>query len=71
MIKKVLNTIKHYGLLKKGDTVTVAISGGADSVCLLHILYSLKDELEIMVNAAHLNHSISFDVAVIDLYFVF
>lgn len=70
MIKKVLNTIKHYDLLKKGDTVTVAISGGADSVCLLHILCSLKDELEITVNAAHLNHSIRGDEADRDQEFV-
>ena len=54
----VLKAISQFGLLEKGDTITVALSGGADSVALLHILNSLKDELGITVNAAHLNHSI-------------
>ncbi len=54
----VLKAINQFSLLDKGDTVTVAFSGGADSVALLHILNSLKDELGITVNAAHLNHSI-------------
>ena len=54
----VLKAISQFSLLQKGDTVTVALSGGADSIALLHCLYSLKDELCIKVNAAHLNHSI-------------
>lgn len=58
MLEKVLNAIKCFSLIEKGDTVTVALSGGADSVALLHLLLSLKDELSITVNAAHLNHGI-------------
>ncbi len=58
MRDKVLNTIKKYDMLKDANSVTVAISGGADSVCLLHILYSLKDELGITLRAAHLNHNL-------------
>ncbi|HHW31348.1 MAG TPA: tRNA lysidine(34) synthetase TilS [Clostridiaceae bacterium] len=56
MVKKVLETIKKYNLIEKGDTVLVGVSGGPDSVCLLHILYKLKDELEIELYAAHVNH---------------
>lgn len=54
----VLKAISQFELLEKDDTVTVALSGGADSMALLHVLNSLKEELEITVNAAHLNHSI-------------
>ncbi len=56
MIDKVLRAIERFGMFRKGDKVCVALSGGADSVALLHVLLSLKDELSISVSAAHLNH---------------
>lgn len=58
MLEKLLNAIDRFSLINKGDTVTVALSGGADSVALLHALWSLKDKLSITVKAAHLNHGI-------------
>lgn len=56
MLNKVRNTIKKYGLLEKGDGVLIGLSGGADSVCLTHILYSLSEELGIKIYTAHMNH---------------
>ncbi len=56
MIKTVLNTIKENNMLCKKDKVVVAVSGGPDSLCLLHILYKLKEELDINLYVAHLNH---------------
>jgi len=38
------------------ETVVVGVSGGADSVCLLRILVSLRESLHITVHVAHLNH---------------
>lgn len=58
MLKKIKNTIKEYGLISRGDKILIGLSGGADSVCLTHILYSLKDELGIEIMTAHLNHMI-------------
>ncbi|MDK2828569.1 MAG: tRNA(Ile)-lysidine synthase [Clostridium butyricum] len=51
-----MSYIKDNNLIKSGDKVLVALSGGPDSVCLLNILYNLKAELNIEVGAAHLNH---------------
>ncbi len=58
IISKVRDTIKKNHLLDKGDTVLLGLSGGPDSVCLLHILNQLKKELDIKIYAAHLNHKI-------------
>ncbi len=40
----------------RGKRIVVAFSGGADSVSLLHRLFKLKEELQITLEAAHLNH---------------
>lgn len=61
--EKVFNFIKKHGLIQKGDKILIGLSGGADSVCLTHILYSLKDRLGIELFAAHLNHGIRADEA--------
>lgn len=56
MINRVLHTIKKYNLIQSGDGVIVGLSGGPDSVCLLHLLYLLADELSIKIYAVHINH---------------
>lgn len=68
--KKVLEAIKDYNMLTKERKITVALSGGADSVCLLHVLLKLKDRLNIELSAAHLNHLIRGEEAVCDENFV-
>ena len=66
----ILKAISQFTLISKGDTVTVALSGGADSVSLLFALLKLKSELGITVNAAHLNHGIRGEEADCDQKFV-
>ena len=56
--KKIYNTIKSSALIDEGDRVLVGLSGGADSVCLTHALYSMRQELGIQLFAAHLNHGL-------------
>lgn len=58
IFEKVLSTINKYKLIEDGDKIVLGLSGGPDSVCLLHILYRLKEKLDIEVYAAHLNHQI-------------
>ena len=45
--EKVLNTIEENNLIQKNDKIVIGVSGGPDSMCLLDILYSLKNELNI------------------------
>jgi tRNA(Ile)-lysidine synthase len=56
--KKVLFTILDHKMVQDGDLVVVAVSGGADSVCLLRILYELRDTLAMSLIVAHLNHGL-------------
>jgi len=38
VLRKVRQTIDRYELLAPGETVVVGVSGGPDSLCLLHVL---------------------------------
>lgn len=63
---EILDFIKEHKLVKRGDVVGVGVSGGVDSMCLLHYLNSVKEQLDIEVVGIHINHGIreeSFDEA--------
>lgn len=70
MYKKVLSYIRDNDLIKKGDRVLVALSGGPDSVCLLNLLFELKEKLNIDIAAAHLNHLLRGEDAFMDEEYV-
>ncbi len=55
-LEKVRNFILDNRLISKGDTVIVAVSGGPDSLCLLHLLYRMSAEFDLKLVTAHLNH---------------
>jgi tRNA(Ile)-lysidine synthase len=50
--------IRKYDLLRPGDRVGIAVSGGADSVALLRLMLELRDELGIVLSVVHLNHQL-------------
>lgn len=58
IVDRVRSTINKYNLLQKGDKIVLGLSGGPDSVCLLHVLKQLEEEYDISIYAAHLNHQI-------------
>ena len=68
--QRVLQFIRKNELVKAGQKVLVAVSGGPDSVCLLHILYQLQDTLKIRLHAAHLNHQLRGDDSEADARYV-
>lgn len=53
---QVIKTIEKYNMLAGGDHVVAGVSGGADSVCLLHLLQALKDRWHLRLTVAHLDH---------------
>lgn len=63
MKHKIFETINKYEMLKKDDAIVIGFSGGADSVCLTHFLFSVKDELNLELVLAHINHGIRGDEA--------
>lgn len=54
--KKVLDYLQKYNLVSNNNILLVAFSGGLDSLCLLHILYSFSKELSFTLKAIHINH---------------
>jgi len=70
MIKKVLDTITKFNMIQYGDEVIVGLSGGADSVCLLIILNTLREQLKFQLSAIHVHHGIRGQAADDDVVFV-
>ncbi len=57
MLEKIaLATIYKHNLICKNDHIIVGVSGGADSICLLHFLYTIKDMFKLNITAVHINH---------------
>lgn len=70
MLYRVLDTIEKYNMITKGDRVLVGVSGGADSMALLHILKRLRHELGIEIYVAHINHGLRGEDADADAAYV-
>ncbi len=57
-MEQVIDYIKKYNMIKSGEVIGVACSGGRDSICLLHYLNSIKSELDCEVVAVNVDHGI-------------
>ena len=58
LLARVRRYAVRYGLLPGGETVVVGVSGGPDSLALLHLLRRLAPELSLGLHVAHLNHGL-------------
>ncbi len=58
LAQKVFSHIRQQDLLKPGDRVGAAVSGGADSVALLRLFLELRKELGVVLSVVHFNHKL-------------
>lgn len=58
MNNQLIRTVEKYNMLQNGDSVIVALSGGADSVALLDNLNSIKENYNLTLYAVHVNHGL-------------
>ncbi|MEG6520639.1 tRNA lysidine(34) synthetase TilS [Desulfotomaculum sp. 1211_IL3151] len=70
VLERVYTEIARHKMVTEGQRVIVGVSGGPDSVVLLHILYCLEKRLGISLYAAHLNHMFRGEEAKGDALFV-
>jgi tRNA(Ile)-lysidine synthase len=70
VVDRVLATIRRYRMIEPGQRVAVAVSGGADSVALLHILLELASQLDTHLSVVHLNHLLRGEESRADAEFV-
>lgn len=69
-MKKVLSFVKKHHMIEDGDHVLAAVSGGADSVCLLLELLELQKVFSMKVSVVHVEHGIRGEASRADAVFV-
>ena len=70
MRKRVEEFIREHKMLEPGSRVIVGVSGGADSVCLLQVLFELRESLGVQLRAVHVHHGLRGEEADRDAAFV-
>lgn len=57
-MEQMLETLRRYRMLELGEGVVVGVSGGPDSLALLHALLSLREEWQLRLVAVHVHHGL-------------
>lgn len=70
MLRDVQTFIERHHLLERGQAVIVGVSGGPDSLCLLHVLQRLREPYNLTLHVAHLHHCLRGEAADDDAAFV-
>ncbi len=67
MKEKFYETVKKYmgahGMAEPGDCIAAGVSGGADSVCMLHLLVRLQKDIPFRLAVVHVNHGMRAEAA--------
>ncbi len=70
LLDRVVQTINRYSMLEEGDRVGVAVSGGADSVFLIHALLAIAPARGVSLSVLHVNHQLRSEESEADEQFV-
>ncbi len=70
MLERVAETIRRFGMFRGGERVAVAVSGGADSVCLLDVLIALAPRWGLSLSVLHFDHRLRGEESARDARFV-
>ena len=70
MIDKVLSFVKKYHMIEQGEHILAGVSGGADSVCLLLVLETLRNQYDCKITVVHVEHGIRGISSMADAAFV-
>ena len=68
--KTIIDAVTRSNLIRPGMKILCAVSGGADSMCLLHVLFENREQFGISVAAAHYNHALRGEESERDCRFV-
>ena len=70
MLRTIENYMKENNMITEGDRIVLGVSGGADSVCLFHVLLQLMPSYDLSLYVVHVNHGIRGEEAEEDEAFV-
>ena len=70
LLARIARFIERHAMFRAGQTVGAAVSGGADSVCLLHVLLELAPRWDLRLRVSHLNHNLRGEESRADAVFV-
>jgi tRNA(Ile)-lysidine synthase len=56
LVHRILSAIRKYRMFSGGETILIGLSGGPDSVCLVHILNRLRENLKLDLHAIYIDH---------------
>ncbi|MBC8246469.1 MAG: tRNA lysidine(34) synthetase TilS [Deltaproteobacteria bacterium] len=70
LIQKFIKTVTDYQMFQDGDSVLVGVSGGSDSVALIHAFMKISSRFSLQLGVAHLNHALRGEESEKDARFV-
>ena len=70
MESKVRQFIQRHHLFTKGATIVIGVSGGPDSMALLHCLYAMKEDWDLRIIALTVDHQLRGEESLADLTYV-
>ncbi|MEF3168665.1 MAG: tRNA lysidine(34) synthetase TilS [Deltaproteobacteria bacterium] len=68
--QKFARLVRNRAIIPRGARILVAVSGGADSVCLLHLLKEYQEELDLSIHVVHVEHGLRAEESERDARFV-